>query len=72
MKVDSLSELQLYINLLQQTNKKIYSDYNELIKELKKEFNINVTIDDLNKLNEPTIEEELIDKELLLKNIFSW
>lgn len=71
MKIETLSELQLYINLLSQTNNKIYTDYNELIKELKYEFNILVTKEQLDRIYEPTIEEDLLDKQLLLKNIFS-
>ena len=72
MIVETLSELQLYINLLEQSKGFIYSDYNKLIIDLKYEFNINVTMDELNRIYEPTLEEELLDKESLLKNIFSW
>ena len=72
MKVDTLSELQMYINFLEQSNGVVYSDYSKLISDLKKEFNINVTASELNRIYEPTIEEELLDKEVLLRNIFSW
>ena len=71
MIVDTLSELQLYINLLEQQNGK-YSDSNKLIKDLKYEFGIYVTIGELNRINEPTIEEDLIDVKELLKNIYAW
>ncbi len=72
MKIETLSELQLYINLLSQSNNKVYTDYNELIKELKYEFNIIVTKEELDRIYSPTIDEEILDKETLLKNIFSW
>lgn len=72
MKIETLSELQLYINLLEQQKNLVYSDYNKLIEDLKYEFNLNVTMDEINRVYEPTIEEELLDRELLLKNIFSW
>jgi len=71
MTVESLSELQLYINLLEQSNGK-YSDFNELIKDLKSEFGIYVTINELNRINEPTIDDDIIDIRELLKNIYAW
>ena len=71
MIVESLSELQLYINLLEQTNGN-YSDSNKLIKDLKGEFGIYVTINELNRLNEPTIDDDFIDVRELLKNIYAW
>lgn len=72
MKIETLSELQLYINLLEQTKGIIYSDYNKLIEDLKIEFNINVTMNEINRIYEPSIDEELLDREILLKNIFNW
>lgn len=72
MKVETLSELQLYVNLLEQDKGITYTDYNKLKEDLKYEFNINVTIDELNRLYDPTIDEERIDREILLKNIYSW
>jgi hypothetical protein len=72
MKIETLSELQIYINLLEQDKNKTYTNYNELIKDLKYEFNINVTMDEINRIYEPTIEEDVLDREILLKNIFSW
>lgn len=72
MIAETLSELQLYINLLQQDKNIVYTDNNKLIADLKKEFNITVTIDQLNKLYDPTIDEEIIDKQVLLRNIFGW
>ncbi len=72
MKIETLSELQLYINLLEQLRGFVYNNYDELIKDLKYEFGILVTIDELNRIYEPTMEEDLLDKQELLKNIFSW
>ncbi len=72
MKVETLSELQLYINFLEQFNNIVYTNYGKLIEDLKREFNLIVTMDELNRLYEPTVDEEILDKETLLKNIFGW
>lgn len=69
MKTESLSELQLYINLLHQIYKRVYTNYNELIGKLKYEFNIDVSIEELRELYEPTIEEQQKDLELIYKNL---
>jgi hypothetical protein len=70
MTIENLSELQLYINLLQVQYNRILNDYEEIIKLLKLEFNIDCKIEDLNALYEPTVEEDVIDLELLYKNIW--
>lgn len=70
MIMDSLDELQLYVNLLEQQKNKKYSDYELLIKDLKYEFNITTTLKQVIELYEPTAEEEGLDKEILYKNIF--
>ena len=70
MKIDDLSELQLYINFIQAKHNKVYTDYNEIIRLLKSEFNINSSLHQLNQLYEPTIDEETKDLEQLWKNIW--
>lgn len=70
MKIDNLSELQLYINFIQVKNNKIYKDYNEIISLLKLEFGVDTTIQQLNELFEPTMDEETRDLEQLWKNIW--
>ncbi len=72
MIVESLSELQMYINFLEQFNNIVYTNHQKLIEDLKREFNINVTEEELNRIYEPTIDEEILDRSVLLKNIFSW
>jgi len=72
MKIETLSELQLYINLLECQKNIKYSDYNKLIADLKYEFGINVSIEEINRVYEPTGDEEVLDREYLLKNIFTW
>lgn len=70
MIVKDLSELQLYINLLQVQYNRVINDYEEIIKLLKQEFNIDCTIADLNALYEPTVEEEVEDLTVLYRNIW--
>lgn len=70
MTVDNLSELQLYINLLQVQYNRVLNDYEEIIKLLKLEFNIHCKISDLNALYEPTVEEDVKDLEVLYRNIW--
>lgn len=69
MIVEQVSELELYVNQLQRDKKKIYNDYEELIKDLKHEFNIITTKQQLDYLYSPTLEEEIVDMELILKNV---
>lgn len=70
MKIDNLSELQLYINFIQVKYNKVYKDYNKIIGLLKSEFNIDASLQQLNELYEPTIDEETEDLEQLWKNIW--
>lgn len=68
--MDSLDELQLYVNLLEEHKNKKYSDYDLLIRDLKYEFNITTTFKQVKELYEPTAEEEGLDREILYRNIF--
>lgn len=68
--MDSLDELQLYVNLLEQHKNKKYHDYQLLIKDLKYEFNITTSLGQVRELYEPTVEEDELDREIMYKNIF--
>lgn len=70
MKIEQVSELELYVNQLQRDKNKVYTDFDELIKDLKYEFNVTTTKDQLNLLYSPTIEEEVEDIKLILNNVF--
>lgn len=71
-KIHKLDELELYVMLLEETNSKVYTDYEELSKALKYEFNIDAPISQIAKLYEPTLDEETEDVELILKNQGIW
>ena len=66
----SLSELNLYINLLESTFEKTYTDYKEIIKDLKYEFNVNTNELELDALYNPEIFQETEDTYYKIKNIF--
>lgn len=70
MIIEQVSELELYVMLLQDDRKKVYTDHDELIKDLKYEFNINTTKEQLERMYSPTIEEDVEDIKLILSNVF--
>ena len=47
------SEIEMYIFMLQEQKKKIYSNYKELKEDLLKEFEIDVSENDISKVYEP-------------------
>ena len=65
----SLDELEFYIGLLKDFKKVKTTVYNEIIKACKEELNVDVTEEDLNRLYEPNVEEEIKDLELIHKNV---
>jgi uncharacterized protein YpuA (DUF1002 family) len=69
MLVDNKDELQLYVSLLESQNRLKYKDFEKLIKDLKYEFNINITIEQLNNLYSSTIEEEAEDLRMIYDRI---
>lgn len=71
MKMETLDELQLYVNLLETQKNKKYTDYELLVKDLKYEFNIDVSLKQIRELYEPTVEEDSLDKQILYNNIFN-
>jgi len=70
MIVENLSELQLYINMLQAGDNKVYTDYNEIIARLSSEFNITTSHEQLERMFSPTVDEEVRDLRELYKNIW--
>lgn len=65
----TLSELQFYVNLLEDYNEKKYSDYELLRRDLLIEFSIKVDRQQLNELFEPTITESEEDIKQMWKNV---
>jgi hypothetical protein len=65
MLIENKGELQLYIDLLESQNKLKYKDFKILIKDLKYEFNIAITEQQLNNLYSSTIEEEIEDLRMI-------
>jgi len=65
MLIENKGELQLYIDLLESQNKLKYKDFKMLIKDLKYEFNIAITEQQLNNLYSSTIEEEIEDLRMI-------
>ena len=70
MIIENLSELQLYINMLQAGKNKVYKDYELLIADLKSEFNITTSHQQLDVLFSPTVEEEVRELRELYHNIW--
>lgn len=69
MVIQQVSELELYVILLQNQKKKVYTKYSELIEDLKYEFNISTTREQLDRMYSPTVEDESIDRALIYKNV---
>lgn len=67
----NLKELQHCIKLLEDLNgKRQYTNYDSLIKDLLVNFGIKVDRKVINQLNEPTLEEEILDKKLMYRNVY--
>ena len=69
----SISEFNMYLMLLEEQYEKVYTDkdYDEIIKKMKYEFNIKITIDKLDILFNAGLYEEHVSKEELIRNIFN-
>lgn len=72
MIIQSLQELEMYVYILQEDKEKVYTDYKELVVDLKENFNIDTTEIQISKLYEPNLEEEVEDLTLILKNIYGY
>jgi hypothetical protein len=66
-KVVSLQELQYYVFLLEDTYEEVFN-YKQLQDLLLKDFGITAELTELQKLDEPTLEEEVEDLRLILNN----
>ncbi len=71
MRIESLSELESYIFLLEDLYEEVITDYSRIVELLLKEFNISTNVHQIECLYEPTLEEDLIDTQLMLKNIMN-
>ena len=67
--VTNLSELQLYVNILEESKGIKYNNYETLIKDLLLEFGLTVDRQQLNELFEPSIEESVEDIKIMLGNV---
>lgn len=68
-RITVVSEIQMYIFMLEETYKRIYTNYQSLKDDLLKEFEIDVSLSDISKIYEPTQEEDSLDMEFMLRNI---
>jgi hypothetical protein len=66
---DELSELEMYINLLQSHKNMKYDDKQKLIKDLKYEFNVKCTLEQLNDLYSHVVQEEIEDMRIIYNNL---
>jgi len=60
-KEDKQKLLSVYISIIQDMNKSVILSYNELVKQLKLNFNYNCTLEEVRLYFEPTIFEEELD-----------
>jgi hypothetical protein len=67
-KTDKQKLLEIYVPIIQDYSEDIKLSYNEIIRQLKVNFNFDATIDDIYLYFEPTIFEETEDLELTIKN----
>jgi len=71
MKIDDLKELEGYIFLLEDKFERVITNDKEVVELLKAEFDIDTTLRQIQVLRDPSFEEESIDRQLLLKNIYA-
>ncbi len=68
-KTDKQKLLKIYVPIIEDHFKNIQLSYNEIGKHLRLMFNTDATIEDIQLYFEPTIEEDILDLELLTKNL---
>ncbi len=59
----------MYIFMLEEQYKRIYTNYQALKDDLLKEFEIDVSLSDISKIYEPIMEEDSLDMQFMLRNI---
>ncbi len=64
-----VSEIQMYIFMLEEQYKRMYTNYQALKDDLLKEFEIDVSLSDISKIYEPIMEEDSLDMQFILRNI---
>ncbi len=69
--VSIIDEVQMYIFMLEEEKMKVYTNYDEIQKDLREVFEIEVSIKDIEKVYTPLIEEDELDYQIIYKNIFS-
>lgn len=67
--ITNLSEIDLFIWMLMTLKDKFYSDALGIKVDLAKEFNIDVSVENINKIFEPTIEEDEEDLRIQYENV---
>lgn len=67
--ITNLNEIDLYITMLMGFNNKFYNDALGIRVDLAKEFDIDVSTDDINKVFEPTIIEDEEDLRIQYENV---
>lgn len=65
MKINDLNDLEIYVFLLEDLYEEVLTDYKDIVKGLKEEFEIDISVEEVEKLYQPTIEEEIKDLELI-------
>lgn len=69
-KPKNLTELQEFINILEDLNdKQVYTNYASLRKDLLETFGIKLKREDYEKILEPTAEDLALDLEIQLRNV---
>lgn len=69
MNVTNLSELQYYVNLLEDYHERKYTNYELLRRDLLIEFGVKVSREEIQQMYEPTIDEEVEDMSILYRNV---
>ncbi len=69
-KLVNLSDLEFYINLLEEEREEVITDYDKMVVLLKEEYDIDTSVGQIAKIYEPTLEEDILDKQIMYKNIF--
>lgn len=68
-KLVNLQDLEFYVNLLEENLNEVITDYAKLVDLLKQEFDIDTTVRQIELMYSPNIEEDILDKQILYRNI---
>lgn len=67
--METLDELELYIRLLESQKNKKYTDHEELIRDLKYEFNITASLQQISAIYSPSAEDMEVDLKIIYNNL---